>query len=69
MSLFAMIPLGIGELIGSAFIGLFIDNYGSKNAVIAYLVSILIAYAFAYAYLITYKFTALVYFMTLFWGI
>lgn len=69
MSLFAMIPLGVGELCGSAFIGLFIDRHGSKKAVIAYLISVLIAYTFAYAYLISNKFNLLVYFLTFFWGI
>ena len=68
MSLFAMIPLGIGELLGSAFIGPFIDRYGNKKAVIAYASALLLAYLFAYAYLIQFKFNLLVYFMTLFWG-
>ena len=45
MSLFAMIPLGIGELIGSLTIGKVNDKYGSKATVVIILILTLTAFA------------------------
>ncbi len=45
MSLFAMIPLGIGEIVGSLTIGKVNDKYGPKATVVIILILTLTAFA------------------------
>lgn len=41
-SMFAMVALGVGEMMGGLFIGYIIDNYGNRKAAVANILLILI---------------------------
>jgi len=63
-----MIPLGIGGIVGSAFIGYVIDKHGSKITIIVYFIVLTIGYVLAFAQLALNEYTVLIYFMTFVWG-
>jgi MFS family permease len=69
MSLFAMATLGTGEMLGSIAIGQVIDRYGIKKGILATAINLSIAMILLYAYIGYYKFSALTFFVTFFWGI
>jgi len=54
MSLFAMIPLGVGEIIGSLVIGKVSDKYGSKPTVVIVLILTLTAFAVLFGTIASY---------------
>eukprot|EP00347_Sterkiella_histriomuscorum_P012008 403370245 len=68
MSLFAMIPLGLGEMLGGMIIGRIIDTYSIRTAIITCMFNLTIAIALILAFIGTYKFSVLTYFVTFFWG-
>ena len=41
-SMFAMVALGVGEMVGGLFIGYIIDHFGNRMAAVANVVLILI---------------------------
>lgn len=63
MSLF-----GIGEILGSFFIGFFIDKIGSKLSTLVNLAIIAIMGGCSLAYIIGEKWNALAWLMCFFWG-
>ncbi|CDW71948.1 major facilitator superfamily protein [Stylonychia lemnae] len=69
MSFYAMIPLGVGELIGSIIIGNYIDKYGHKATIIPCLISLVVACTLVICHCAINQFTILAYFMTFFWGV
>ena len=69
MSLFAMIPLGVGEIIGSLAMGKVSDKYGPKTTVIIVLILTLTAFVVLFATIVNYRFNALTFVMTFMWGI
>ena len=69
VSLFAMIPLGVGGLLGSAIVGFIIDKFGSKKTIIVYFFTLTLGYMLVLGQIALNEFTPLVYFMTLAWGV
>lgn len=67
-SLFAMVALGVGEMIGGLFIGQIIDRYGNKKAAIANVVLILIQTGITIIYIVIYEYSWLAFLMTFSWG-
>lgn len=67
--MFAMIGLGVGELIGAPSCGKVIDKLGSKAGVFFVLVNVLIAITLAFVVVIIYEFNYFCYIMTFYWGI
>ena len=68
MSLFAMIPLGVGEMIGSLIIGKIIDKYSVKTSILVCMVNLSVAMILIFVYIHTYTFSVLTFFVTFFWG-
>jgi fucose permease len=69
VALFAMIPLGIGEMIGGLIFGSVNDKMGQKAGITYCLIMTIIAFAMLFAYIEIYKFSVLAFFMTLIWGL
>eukprot|EP00347_Sterkiella_histriomuscorum_P004639 403359690 len=69
LSLFAMVPLGIGELVGSVFMGPFIDKFGSKIAIVPCFALLVISYMLLFIFTLETNFSILVYFLTFTWGL
>eukprot|EP00347_Sterkiella_histriomuscorum_P004956 403358441 len=69
MSLYAMIPLGIGEIIGSLLMGKIMDIYGQKKGIIVCGINLIIAMILVFAYIIHYQFGALTFIFPFFWGL
>ena len=68
MSLFAMIPRGVGEMVGSLLIGYIIDKYGQKKAIVACAIKLTTAMILIFIYIWKYEFGVLTFFVTFFWG-
>lgn len=69
MSLFAMIPLGAGEVIGALIIGKIVDKYGPKVGIIYIMGLTVVAFGVLFAYTGVYEFGVLTFFMTFLWGL
>ena len=69
MAMFAMIALGVGEILGALLSGRVIDKYGKKAGVLLVLITMAIGFLFLFLVVIFYKFSVLTFFMTFFWGL
>ena len=69
MSLFAMIPLGFGEIIGGLVIGKVSDKMGYQTTLKIVLVATLVAFAVLFGTIANYTFNALTFVMTFAWGL
>ena len=69
MSLFAMIPLGVGEIIGALVFGKISDKFGPKTSLKFIMVITVVAFAILFATIATYRFNALTFVMTFAWGL
>ena len=69
MALFAMTPLGLGEIIGGLIMANISDKLGNHGTLKYILVLITLAFSVLFATLYYYKFNALVFVMTFFWGV
>ena len=64
----AMITLGAGEVLGGIAQGIFIDKFGSKNAVYVNIINVAIASSLVTLYVYLDSYSWLAYMMTLAWG-
>jgi hypothetical protein len=69
MVLFAMTPLGLGEIVGGLIMANISDKLGNHGTLKYILVLITPAFSVLFATLYYYKFNALVFVMTFFWGL
>ena len=69
MSLFAMIPLGIGEVIGGFILGFILDRWKQKAGITYCIFTTIVAYVIVFLQLAFWEFNVLTFFMTFFWGI
>ena len=69
MSLFAMIPLGLGEVIGALIIGKIVDKYGPKVGIVYIMTLTVIAFGVLFAYIAVFEFGPLTFIMTFLWGL
>eukprot|EP00347_Sterkiella_histriomuscorum_P005421 403356681 len=67
-SMFAMVALGVGEMVGGLFIGQIIDRYGNRKAAVANVVLILIQTGITITYIVIYEYSWLAFLMTFAWG-
>ncbi len=67
-ALLAMVLFGVGEILGSFFIGFFIDKIGSKLTVFINLAIIAIMGGVTLGYILVEKWNVLAWFMCFFWG-
>eukprot|EP00347_Sterkiella_histriomuscorum_P023914 403332950 len=67
-SLFSMVSLGLGEIVGGFFIGQVIDKMGNKSASIINMVCVAIQTLVVILFLYRNKFSLMVFFMTFIWG-
>jgi predicted MFS family arabinose efflux permease len=68
MSLFAMIPLGFGEIIGALLMGRVRDKFGYHIALKFLLAATLIAFSLLFVTIFSYTFNPLTFVMTFVWG-
>ena len=68
MSLFAMIPLGFGEMIGGLLMGKLRDKLGNQIFLKILLISTLVAFALIFGTITNYSFNPLTFVMTFAWG-
>jgi predicted MFS family arabinose efflux permease len=68
MSLFAMIPLGIGEIIGALLMGNLRDKFGYQTTLKILLPATLVAFAMVFGTIASYSFNTLSFLMTFVWG-
>ncbi|CDW71070.1 major facilitator superfamily protein [Stylonychia lemnae] len=68
-ALFAMVALGVGEVVGSQLVGQIVDKVNSKVAVIFNLVVLVLMLIVTFIYLIIYEFSWLAFVMTFLWGV
>eukprot|EP00347_Sterkiella_histriomuscorum_P014941 403358919 len=68
-SLLAMIPLGLGSVIGGLIQGQVADKFGQRLGVIYIMIVSACAFAVVFAFVGTWKFGVLTFFMTFIWGI
>lgn len=66
--MFAMIALGIGEILGGIAMGLIVDRIGSKKACFINIANVINACAIVIIYIMKDDYTNLVYVMTFAWG-
>jgi predicted MFS family arabinose efflux permease len=69
LSLFAMIPLGIGQMIGGAIIGQIIDRKGLKLALLISATLMTLAFGIMLWYIWSYEFGWITYVVTFVWGL
>jgi hypothetical protein len=69
MALFAMIPLGVGEILGGIIMANVSDKLGYHKTIKILLVITLIAFGVLFVTLTEYKFSVLTFFMTFTWGL
>lgn len=69
MSLFAMIPLGAGEILGSLTQGKFSDKFGSKGGLYLVMGLTVVAFAILFGTVAQYEFSYLTFIMTFAWGL
>lgn len=68
-SLFAMIGLGVGEIVGSIVCGKILDKWNQKAGLIYDMIITAIAFAFLITYNEVRNYGVVTYFMTFFWGL
>ncbi len=68
-SLYAMIPLGLGEIIGGLSQGKIADKFGTRTGIFFILAATVLAFAMIFATIAQYKFTVLTFLMTFAWGL
>lgn len=68
-SLLAMVPLGLGEVIGGFIHGYVSDKWGQKSGVLYLMIVTAVAYGVAFAYIASWSFSVLTFFVTFIWGI
>ena len=68
MSLYAMIPLGFGEIIGAPLMGEVRDKFGYHTTLKVILAVTVIAFALLFVTIVTYTFNPLIFVMTFVWG-
>jgi len=66
--LFAMVSLGLGEIVGGFYIGQVIDKLGNKAASVSNLVFVALQTLIVLVYIYRNKYTLLVFAMTFIWG-
>lgn len=69
MSLYAMIPLGLGEIIGGLAQGKIADRFGVKVGLAFILVLTAVAFGMVFGTIAQYKFGVLTFLMTFAWGL
>ena len=69
MSLYAMIPLGLGEVIGGLVQGKIADRFGVKAGLVFILVLTAVAFGAVFGTIAQYKFGVLTFLMTFAWGL
>jgi len=69
MSLFAMIPLGFGEIIGSLLMGKMSDKWGYHTTVKVLLAATLLAFTLLFLIIANNTFNVLSFAMTFVWGL
>ena len=69
MSLFAMIPFGVAEMIGGLAQGTITDKFGNKAGIISILILTGIAYAILFLNIGFFTFSPLTFAMTFAWGL
>ena len=69
LSLLAMIPLGIGQIIGGAIIGQIIDRKGMRVGIAFSMVLVTLAFGLMLYYIHVYEFTWLTFLVTFAWGL
>ncbi|CDW83344.1 major facilitator superfamily protein [Stylonychia lemnae] len=67
-SLFAMVSLGIGEIVGGFYVGQIIDKFGSKTASISNIALVGMQTIVVLAFIYNNKFSLMVFVMTFIWG-
>jgi predicted MFS family arabinose efflux permease len=68
MSLFAMIPLGFGEIIGALLMGKISDKLGYQTTLKVLLATTVVAFALLFVTIANYTFNPLTFVMTFAWG-
>jgi predicted MFS family arabinose efflux permease len=68
MSLFAMIPLGLGEIVGALLMGKLRDKFGYQTTLKILLPATLVAFAIVFGTIANYSFNSLTFVMTFAWG-
>jgi MFS family permease len=68
MSMLAMVMLGVGEVTGCFFIGLIVDRFGSKTAILCNIVLITLMMSSTIAFIIIFEFNWIVWLMCFLWG-
>jgi predicted MFS family arabinose efflux permease len=64
-----MIPLGVGEIVGSITIGQIIDKYGMKVGIICCGVKMGVAVALVFSYVAALEFSVFSFIFPFFWGL
>lgn len=67
-SQFAMVAMGVGEMMGGLFVGKIIDTFSSKAAVIANVAIIAVMTIVSVAFIAIDKYNVLAFVMTFMWG-
>ncbi|CDW76468.1 major facilitator superfamily protein [Stylonychia lemnae] len=68
-SLFAMVPLGLGEVMGGFAHGFVADRYGQRAGVLYLMAITAVSFAISFAYIGIWSFSVLTFFVTFAWGI
>lgn len=68
-AMFAMVALGVGEIVGGQTMGVMVDKFGSKRSVIFNLLLLTLMLIFTFGYLFAYRFSALAFVMCFLWGV
>lgn len=69
MSLYALIPLGFGEIIGALLMGIIRDKFGYKTSLKVLIITTLVAFALLFGTMVHHTFNYLTFIMTFVWGI
>lgn len=66
--LLALLPLGIGEMIGGSMFGQILDRFKHKITIYLTMTLLLTAYTVLFTQIYHWKFTSLIYILTFLWG-
>lgn len=69
MSLFALTPLGLGEIIGALLMGILRDKFGYKTSLKILIITTFGAFALLFGTMIHNSFNYLTFIMTFVWGL
>lgn len=67
--MFAMVSLGIGEILGGIVMGYIVDKIGPKKAALINVFLVFLQTVVVLAYLIIDEYSVLAYIMTFVWGV